>query len=455
MTNILSYKHVHFLGVGGISMSKLCFFLHQKGIFVTGTDAAFSERLLFLQEAGIDVWTGFLPERTGKPDVCYYSSAISENDTEYLYLRASGVPLHERYELLGEVANLFPTVVSIGGTHGKTTTTAMLSHVLHLQNKKMLTHIGGICDETDLYTGDDYFIGEACEYRKSLLALRSDVSVVLNCEEDHPDTYTSLSEVFDTFDDFLRNTKPSGIKIVNGDSLFYQERQSAFRPITVGFHAENFYRIENVHEIKNGYYGFEMSSFGYPLLSLSLSVAGKYNVPNAAFAAACCLALGIPHDKIETGISSFRGVKRRFEYKGLFLGAAVYSDYAHHPTEIAEALALGDRIREGKNLLCVFQPHTYSRTARFLPKFCSALQRCNTLVIVKEYPAREKPCDGIDALTLFRSVEHPHKKYCASLTEAGSCLCKETAPKDVILLIGAGDIDTLSSILIADKQSPL
>ena len=391
MFDFFGCKRVHFLGIGGVSTSLLARFLFASGIEVTGTDRQASDVLNSLAEAGIPVWTGFLPEKTGRPSAVVYSSAIPKNDPEYIYLLSCGVPLYERFELLGAVAERFSCKICIAGTHGKTTTTAMIGKVLSDERKKLFVHVGGNCPDLGefLYTGNDYFVCEACEYKKSLLSLHPDIAVVLNAEMDHPDTYRTLAEVYDTFDLYLQNASKNSISILCGDDPYYQCRQRFHHPITFGFDPECTYRIVNERE-KNGRFGCDIEYLGQNIYSFDLSVIGRHNLLNAAACAAVCSMLKIDKTVVENSLSSFSGVKRRFEYKGLFLGASVYSDYAHHPTEIAAGLSAAKKLlgRNGK-LWAVFQPHTFSRTQALSGEFCQALLACDGLIILKEYAARE------------------------------------------------------------------
>lgn len=438
------------MGIGGVSTSLLARYLRASGVEVTGTDRNASDVLLSLQEDGIAAWTGFLPEKTGKPDAAVYSSAIPKTDAEYLYLSSCGVPLFERYELLGAVNNRFSCSVCIAGTHGKTTTTAMISKVLMDAGKKLFSHVGGKCDDIGdfLYTGDDYFICEACEYKKSLLALKADIAVVLNAELDHPDTYSSLSEVYDTFDLYLQNAKKHSLKIVCSDDRYYLDRQFQNNPITFGKGENCGFRITNIRE-KDGKFGCDIEYANKPLYSFDLSIIGEHNLYNAAACAAVCALLKIDAETVNESLSSFSGVARRFEYKGRMGKTKVYSDYAHHPTEIASCLSSARRITPGGGKLwAVFQPHTFSRTRALCDKFRLALTNCDGLIVVKEYAARENPEDGMSARALFAEINHDNKFYCPTVLDAATILVKKTTPSDLIVILGAGNVETLCDLLV-------
>ena len=454
MFDYFNCGRVHFLGVGGVSTSLLARFLHSCGVPVSGTDREASEALLSLQEAGLDVWTGFIPERTGRPGAVVYSSAIAKNDPEYLYLSSCGVPLFERFDLLGAVSGVFSCVVGIAGTHGKTTTTAMVSKVLFDAKKKLFSHVGGKCrDQNDfLFTGKDYFVCEACEYKKSLLSLRPDIAVVLNAEVDHPDTYKSLSEIYDTFDLYLQNAGKKSLRLLCGDSPYYFARQLQNNPMTFGRGKDNLFRIVNERE-RNGKYGCDVLFYGEPVCSFDLSVVGRHNLLNGAACAAVCSLLKIDGNILSSSLSSFSGVKRRFEFKGTINGAKVYSDYAHHPTEIAAATESGRRILSGRGrLIVVFQPHTFSRTEALLPQFVRSLSDADLLLLVKEYAAREKEENGMSAERLFYYLTNIDKIYCKTILDAAAVIIKKVAPEDVVLVLGAGDVDVICDLLIGKSE---
>ncbi len=431
-------------------MSLLARFLHSSGVNVTGTDRSPSEVLLSLEANGINVWTGFQPEKTGRPDAVVFSSAVPKTDPEYTYLRSCGVPLFERFELLGALSDRFGCSICIAGTHGKTTTTAMIGKVLSDCNKKIFVHVGGECNDIGecLNTGSDYFVCEACEYKKSLLALRPDVAVILNAEMDHPDTYSDLTEIYNTFDLFLQNAKHRSIKVINADDPYYELRQKQNAPVTFGISPNATFHIANIRE-QGGRYGCDIEYCGKVLYTFDLSVSGRHNLYNGAACAAVCALLQIPCNVVRESISAFSGVKRRFEYKGEFSGVKIYSDYAHHPTEIAAALKTAHEVTRGNGRIwAVFQPHTFSRTKALFMDFCKALNDCDKLIIVKEYAARETIECGMSARALFGRMERKDKYYKKNVMDAAAMLIKETAPGDCVVVLGAGDVEVLCQLLV-------
>lgn len=448
MLDFSTVHKIHFLGIGGVSISSLARFFFDKNYEISGSDREHSVTLDTLAELGIRVWTGFEPQLIGSPDLVVYSSAIKKDNPELAYCIASGFTCVERLVLLSHLCKLFEYTVAIAGTHGKTTVTSMCATVFDRAMIPHYAHIGGMSNEFGnyLYTGDRYLLIEACEYKKSLLALSPSVSVILNAELDHPDTYKTKSELYDTFDTFFDNTN-KGLKILNGDDDYYLHRQRLKDVITFGFGKDNHYKAENIFKTKNGCLGCTMSYCGIPLFDIELSVPGKHNLINALATTCICHSIGIETSIIKNGLISYQGVKRRFEKVGIFCGCDVYLDYAHHPTEILTAINTAREITKSK-LWVVFQPHTYSRTLALKESFIEALSNSDNLVILTEYASREKEEDGISAYALYNSCTNRERYFCKSIIEVATLLTKKTAPNECILVLGAGDVINLTKILI-------
>lgn len=447
MLNFSSVRKIHFLGVGGVSMSSLIRFFRAKGYDVSGSDRAFSPTLVDLNEEGVNVWVGFEPVRMGKPDLAVFTSALSPSDAELTYLRSCGVPTLERHAFLPYLSSFFPRVVAVAGTHGKTTVTSMCAVVLQEAGASFYAHIGGKSRDLPVfpYSGDDLLLIEACEFRRSMLSLSPSVAVVLNAEVDHPDTYRDKSDVFDAFDDFLSSC--SDQRIVFGDGDYYSLRQSFFSPTTFGFLPSDRFRAVDVKQYDNACFGFRILRDGEPLCEeIRLRVPGKTNVLNAVACAAICSSLSIRPEVVKRGLTKFSGVERRFEYRGKTGNAAVYVDYAHHPTEIASSIETA-RLIAKKRLTVVFQPHTFSRTARLKKEFLDVLRRCERLIVVKEYAARENPSDGCSALALFRECSNEEKYYADTLLDAAALVLQKCREDEMVLILGAGDVEKITEFL--------
>ena len=445
MLSLKSKKKAHFVGIGGVSASALTKLLLSYGWTVSGSDRVYSERLNELAELGCRVWVGEDAGNVGLPDLAVYSGAVRYDHPELTFCRCLGIPVYERGAFLGEIAENFGCVVGVAGTHGKTTVTAMTTHLFFTAKRSFCAHIGG--DAVDygnfFRTGEDYFLTEACEYRRSMLCLRPDLGVVLNVENDHPDTYRNLTETYDAFDDYLDKSR---MRVLCGDTLYYRLRQSKNEVVTYGFSPEYRFVAENVTLRKNGCYGFSISEYGNLLCDIELNVPGKHNVLNALASFVIGRVTGIDRSLLVQGLATYRGTRRRYETAGLFFGATVVSDYAHHPDEILAAVSTARERSEGR-VIAVFQPHTYSRTARLFDEFCSCFSDCDEVLLVKEYPARETPDCGKTAKELFEGVKNPLKKYCDTLLDAAAYLQKNVAPGDTVLVLGAGDVPLLIDLL--------
>ena len=450
MINFISVKKIHFLGVGGVSMSSLARFFFEKGYFVTGSDREYSETLVSLNELGVKTWPGFLPDRIGRPDLCVYSSAIDETDAELNYLRSSGVPAIERFALLPYVSSFFRSVLAIAGTHGKTTGTSMCAWIMIGAGLPLYAHVGGTSVDFGPYhySGDGYFLTEACEYRRSMLALKPDIAVVLNAEVDHPDTYRDKSDVFDAFDDFLSSSR---IRLTNADSEYYALRQKPFSPVTYGFSPSASFRGVNVKQYQNGIFGCQILKDGFPYIDIKMKIPSKTNLENALCACALCSLIGVSKEDIKKGIESFSGVKRRFEYRGKSYSSSVYIDYAHHPTEIRATLKAAENYPHRK-IWCVFQPHTYTRTKALLKEFAEALTLADKVVLAKIYPARETDDLGISSGDLAREIRELGHDACYfdSFEKIEKFLKENCIHGDLLITMGAGDVYKIGESLLKE-----
>ncbi|MDD4316570.1 MAG: UDP-N-acetylmuramate--L-alanine ligase [Clostridia bacterium] len=447
----LHLSSVHFIGVGGISLSALAKLMLKLDIRVSGSDTVYSPAIIELMEKGADIWIGSKPELIGKPDLAVYSSAIADCDKELVFCRSSGIPVFERHLFLGRIAAAFPNTIAISGTHGKTTACGLLCAIFKHANKAFCGHVGGGVGNgigNLYYSGDDFFVTEACEYRRSLLSVKANIAVVLNAESDHPDTYKSLSEIFETFDEFLFGKKEC-LPLVCGDSDYYKKHllSSSRRAITFGSSPSDDFFITEIEECSGGCYSFAISYLGENITDIKLGIPGRHNVYNAAAAAAVSYLLHIDGQTIKQAIENFQGIKRRFERKGMIKGAEVIHDYAHHPSEIRAVLESAVKMTDGR-LITVFQPHTYSRTAMLIDDFCRVFNGCDEVYIVKEYSARENSSQGMSAYDLFKRLENRNSFYYEEILSLAADLIKKTRAGDMILVLGAGDIEKLCDLLV-------
>lgn len=431
---------IFFIGIGGVSMSALALCLKKMGFCVSGSDTAAGAAAAKLEKAGISVYPGHDASRVAGKDAVVYSSAIKEDDPELREARRLGIPAVPRAELLSLVAGCFEKSVGVAGCHGKTTATAMCAHVLQACSGSCTAHIGG---EDFGYGnfhdgGDRYFVTEACEYRANFLLLRPDVAVVLNTDADHLECYGSEAALAEAYDRFAGN---AGAAVVCGDDPIAGRVRAA---LTFGLSSSCDVGAERLRAC-GGKYSFHLRIGGKLSDRIALNVYGKHNVFNALAAAAVAEYFGYPPAFTAEGLRAFRGIRRRFEHIGTFNGADVIADYAHHPREIAAALATAREICGGR-LFVIFQPHTYSRTRLLFGDFLSVLSGVPDLVIYKTFAAREYFDAEGSALTL---AEHlPNSLYAETTRELAIYLECSVRAGDTVLFLGAGDIYTVACRLV-------
>lgn len=431
-------KKVHFIGVCGISCNALAKFVLDFGGNVSGSDRKLTHLCDALIDRGAQVWQG--EKESIDADIVVYSSAIREDNKELVFARKNGILTLERQEFLGEISRLFATSVAIAGTHGKTSTTAMLTHILKSNDFPFLSMIGGECVDGSNYVNnidgksigdlkECIFVCEACEYKRHMLWLKSDIGVITNIECDHPDCYNDIQSVKEAFDAFAKNSKTL-VRECEKES----ENKGEFCVKSDKLQLTS--RLENdcakIYENKK-FVGV-----------LYLEDEGEYNCQNALFAICCAKLLGVDVAKSINALGTFKGVKRRFERCASIDGVPVIFDFAHHPSEIKEVLK---RAQKYGKVLVVFQPHTYSRTRAYLYDFADALTQNDcicTLAIMPTYPARETPFMGVDSDVLAKTIfDKFHKTDVVVLKSAQSTVdfvSNNAKYHDLILMIGAGDI---------------
>lgn len=420
---------VYFVGIGGVSMSALARLLNAHGVRVRGSDAAEGAFLSVLRREGISVSLG--SAETISEDTVVFTGAVDGTHPQVAAARRAGKRLLPRAQLLGLIAEQFPMTISFAGCHGKTTATAMLSHILR-GRRPFTCHIGGEdLDLSNFYAdGEKVFVTEACEFQRSFLSLKSGIAVVLNIELDHTDCYRSVEELFAAFSAFAGRAESV---IVNADDV---RARSLPHALSFGLFSGDI-RAAGLKS-SGERYTFTVTEKGVPLVRVRLAVAGKVHIYNALAAFAAARLLGLAPQEIADGLSSFRGVRRRFEQVGFFHGVPVISDYAHHPREIAAAIQTAQAIAEG-TVHVVFQPHTYTRTRDLMDDFVAALKAAESPVIYRTYAAREKFLFSGSAAMLTARL--PDACYVQSPDRLWRVLAEKAKPRDLILVLGAGDLD--------------
>lgn len=456
-------KKIHMIGIGGVSMSGIADILLNMGFSVSGSDMTKSNVTDRLEKQGIKIIIGHFPENVHNADIVVYTAAIKANNPEMVEAKKLNLTLIERSDFLGALTSLYEETIAISGTHGKTTTTSMLSSVFIQAEKDPSIQVGAdlnILNNLNYRIGkSDIFIVEACEYVRSFLKFFPKTAIVLNIEEDHLDCYKDLEDIKSTFDSFLDIPKEDGLIILNADSeecMDIAENHKA-RVVTFGINSLNAnYTAKNISLCKDGTYMFDVFyKENYDVADtkiiekVKLEVVGLHNVYNALATIACAKAYGISNNDITEGISNFKGASRRFELVGKINGANVYDDYAHHPTEIKATLKSAKNIG-AKNIWAVFQPHTYSRTYSLFNEFVTAFQDADKVIITDIYAAREIDEGIVNSQKLAEEVNKFSNNciYISSLEDATEYLKKHVTAEDIVLTIGAGTVTNIGRKLI-------
>ena len=428
--------HVHLVGIGGVSMRPLGLVLKGMGIYITGSDMNSSVSTDELIGKGIHVAIGHRAENIDGA-VCLIRTAAAHNDNpEIAAARQRGIPVFERAEAWGVIMQAYSNAICIAGTHGKTTTTSMMTHILMEAKWDPTVMIGG--DLPLLHAGHrvgqgDTIVLESCEYCDSFLNFFPTLAVILNVEADHLDYFKDLADVQKSFRAFAELS--SGDVLANGDDLHTAEALEGLSYVSFGLKEHNRVRAVNMCP---DWRSFDVECDGKHYCHLHLEVIGKHNAMNALAAAGTAWLLGIPSDAVEHGLESFHGARRRMEYKGEFNGAQVYDDYAHHPDELAATIAAVRTMPECKRMVVAFQPHTYTRTKALFEEFVRELKKPDVVVLAEIYAARERNTTGISSRDLLDRI--PGAVYCETLPQVTDYLKQIAQPGDVILTVGAGDI---------------
>lgn len=449
-------SHVHFIGIGGISMSGLAAILLKEGFVVSGSDSHESELTDRLQAAGARIAYQQATENiTDGIDVVVYTAAIHPSNPEYAAAVAKKIPLLTRAQLLGQMMKNYKIPICVSGTHGKTTTTSMAAHILMAADMDPTISVGGILP---LIKGNyrigsnDTFLMEACEYTNSFLSFFPKISIILDIDADHLDFFKDLDDIRHSFRKFAELLPDDGVLIINADDPACKmiTKGLTCKIITYSMSNKGEYTADLVTYDKRGNASFRALYKGNPIGNFSLQVPGQHNVSNALAAIALARELGIDAATIENGFESFHGTNRRFEYKGkMKCGATVIDDYAHHPTEIKATLHTAERVPH-ETIWCVFQPHTYTRTKALLPQFAEALSIADHVVLADIYAARELDIYGVSSRDLQAEIQKlgTDCDYFPSFEEIEDFLRANVKDGDLVITMGAGNIVQVGEDLI-------
>ena len=449
--------HIHFIGIGGISMSGLAEILLKEGFTVSGSDSKESALTDHLTSNGAQIFYG---QRASNIidgiDLVVYTAAIHPDNPEYACAKEKNIPMMTRADLLGQIMKNYQIPIAVSGTHGKTTTTSMASHILLEGGFDPTISVGGILPTIGgniRVGGSNLFVTEACEYTNSFLSFYPTMEVILNIEADHLDFFKDIDDIRHSFRLFMEKLPKDGILVINGDIHNLSELINGLdcEIITVGHGESCDYRASNISYNEFAQASFDVTDASNTTLGhIQLSVPGEHNVYNALAAVALCKKLNISIDAIVSGLLNFHGTQRRFEKKGVVNGITIIDDYAHHPTEIAATLHAALNYPH-KTLWCIFQPHTYTRTKAFLPQFAKSLALADKVILADIYAARETDTLGISSADLQALVQKEGKEcfYFHTFEEIEDFVLKNCINGDLLITMGAGDVVNIGENLLS------
>lgn len=457
MSDIEKNASIHFVGIGGISMSGLAQIVLKNGYKVTGSDWNKSEITQKLENLGASIVYGREAVNTdgiNNASLVVYTAAAKADNPEIILAKEKDVRIIDRAEFLGAIMKNYKHAVGVSGTHGKTTTTSMLAHALIAAEKDPTISVGG---ELDLIGGNirtgasDYFVTEACEYTNSFLKFYPTIALITNIEEDHLDFFSGIEEIRESFKRFAYLTKGIGHVVALGSDKNIQlalDGADDLDIITYGMESTYDYYPENI-EYHAGFPGFDVMRNGEKLCRIQLNVPGEHNILNSLATIAVCMLSGVDAETAAKGIETFKGTHRRFEKKGFLNGAVVIDDYAHHPTEIKATLEAAKKFPHNR-IWCVFQSHTYSRTRTLWHEFTECFDAADELILTHIYAAREKSDGVTSAENLAKDIAKRgmNVRYIEEFDDIASFLKENVKEGDIVFTMGAGNVVDINKLII-------
>ncbi len=437
---------VHMVGIGGVSMAPLAEVLQSRGVVVTGSDGQESQAVRHLRSLGIPVDIGHKAEQVGDADYILRTAAAKDDNPEIAYARQHNIPVYERAQGWGAIMQGYKNALCLAGTHGKTTTTAMSAQIFLEADRDPTLMLGGVLPR--LGSGHcmgegDTIILESCEYCNSFHHFFPTVAVILNIEADHLDYFKDLEEIIASFRTFAQKVPETGLILVCGEDENAKKAVKNLPHLTYGVDSGDIH-AQNITWEK-GFPAFDLVYQGETKGRITLQVPGRHNILNALAAATSSLFLGVPMDKIASGLASFTGAGRRFQHKGEYKGATIMDDYAHHPTEL-EALLSAVKKLDYQRIIIAFQPHTFTRTKAFFQEFADVLSQADQVLLVDIFAAREPDTGEISSQMLAEKI--PHSLYTGTQENTVKALQEMAKSGDLILTVGAGDVYQIGEILV-------
>ena len=429
-------KNIHLIGIGGSGMCPLAEILHSKGYLITGSDNNESDPLKRIKALGIKVYMGHAPENVHGAELIVYSAAISEDNPEIVEAKKLGIPLMERSHMLGSLTRRYDNVIGVCGTHGKTTVSSMITHILILNKQNPTAVIGGklpLINSNGIAGDSDTMVCESCEFVDTFLQLSPDKAVLLNIDNDHLDYFKTMDNLVASFSKFVNM---ASLTFVNGDDPLCMKAVEDCQYMTFGLDSKNDFYAENIESGKFGFC-FDVMYKGEKLTRLNMHIPGKHNIYNGLATFAACYSEGIAPDDIAKAVESFTGAGRRFEFLGEYKGFTLADDYAHHPTEIKATLSAAKELNYN-NVIAVFQPFTFSRTALLKDEFVEALSVADKVILTPIMGSRE-----VNTYNIYSEDIAKELKDCTvvdGFENIADKIIEIAEPNDIVITMGGGDI---------------
>ena len=429
-------KNIHLIGIGGSGMCPLAEILHSKGYLITGSDNNESDPLKRIKALGIKVYMGHAPENVHGAELIVYSAAISEDNPEIVEAKKLGIPLMERSHMLGSLTRRYDNVIGVCGTHGKTTVSSMITHILILNKQNPTAVIGGklpLINSNGIAGDSDTMVCESCEFVDTFLQLSPDKAVLLNIDNDHLDYFKTMDNLVASFSKFVNM---ASLTFVNGDDPLCMKAVENCQYMTFGLDSKNDFYAENIESGKFGFC-FDVMYKGEKLTRLNMHIPGKHNIYNGLATFAACYSEGIAPDDIAKAVESFSGAGRRFEFLGEYKGFTLADDYAHHPTEIKATLSAAKELNYN-NVIAVFQPFTFSRTALLKDEFVEALSVADKVILTPIMGSRE-----VNTYNIYSEDIAKELKDCTvvdGFENIADKIIEIAEPNDIVITMGGGDI---------------
>lgn len=462
MVKLSDCRQIHCIGIGGIGLSAIAEILLYRGYQVTGSDMRESDITERLMRDGARIFLGHRAKNVEGADLVVYSAAVGAENPELVRAGELGIPTASRAEILGLLMSEYDNSIAISGTHGKTTTTSMISLVLHQAEKQPTILVGGNLPEIggNVKVGNsEFFVTEACEYMDSFLSLQPKIEIILNIDSDHLDYFKDIDHIANSFKEFAQLVPEDGTIIAYDANPFVKSViQDRPNVVTFGFNEGCDYAISEILFNNDGMPHFKINCGGRQLAEIQLGVPGEHNILNAAAAFACCHILGVEVEHIVKTLETFKGTQRRFDVLGTTAeGVRVIDDYAHHPTEIKATLSAVKKMKHN-SLWCLFQPHTYTRTLALFDEFAESFDLADKVVLAEIYAAREKNIHKISSKGLVSKIKEafPGKDawYFEEFEEIANFVYHNAEPGDLVLTMGAGDIYKAGEMILdKDRKS--